>query len=78
MEIKIKLHDFEAILNQEGNWKCEDKGVESMLEKVKEAMPGTASVKHPLIQLAEWEMEVLGGKVISVEDDQMLREGAVY
>ncbi len=78
MKIKVKLYDVEATLDQDGNWLCEDNGVETILETLKDSMPGTPSVKHPLVELAEWEMEVLGGKIISTEEEPVLREGAIY
>jgi hypothetical protein len=78
LEIKVKLYDVEAVLDQEGAWHSDDKGVETILESLIDAMPVQPSMKHPLVLLASWEMEVLGGKVISVEDDQILRQDAVY
>ncbi len=78
MEIKVKLYDEEATLDQDGNWSCKDDGIKTILETLKDSMPISPSMKHPLLVLAEREMEILGGKVMSVEKEPVLREGVEY
>lgn len=77
MKATIEAFGVEATIDESMEWSCEDKDTKEMLDKLVETGHDFPSQQDPIIAMASWCADVLGGDLVSYDEPRLI-EGAIY
>lgn len=77
MKATIEAFGVEATIDENMEWSCQDENMKKMLDKIVDSNPELPSHKDPVIAMASWCAEILGGDLVSYDEPRLI-EGAIY